>query len=135
MYIIKYNVFHHRVSETTKRRKIRLASTIHPQRDMSQQQNASASNREGRIELALSAYRAGQFKRLWRAAAAFNVPSLTLVNRYNGIAYLPDRRNGCHKLTLTEEQTIVRYILNLNSRGFPPQLYEVGDIADKLLTT
>jgi ABC-type sugar transport system ATPase subunit len=37
------------------------------------------------------------------------------------------------KLTRTEEQTIVRYILDLDSRGFAPQLYEVADIADKLL--
>ena len=29
---------------------------------------------------------------------------------------------------------IIQYILNLNSRGFPPQLYKVADMADKLLT-
>jgi hypothetical protein len=34
---------------------------------------------------------------------------------------------------VTEEQTIVRYILDLNSRGFAPQLCEVADTADKLL--
>ena len=101
---------------------------------MSQQQNAPASNREGRIKLALSAYHAGQFKSLRRAAAAFNIPSSTLIDQYNGIAYLPDRRNGRHKLTSTEEQTIVQYILNLDSRGFPPRLCEVADMADKLLT-
>jgi len=30
---------------------------------------------------------------------------------------------------------IVQYILDLDSRGFAPQLCEVADIADKLLTT
>jgi hypothetical protein len=34
---------------------------------------------------------------------------------------------------VTEEQTIVRYILNLDSRGFAPRLCEVADIADKVL--
>ena len=57
-----------------------------------------------------------------------------LTDRYNGITYLLDRHNGRYKLTMTEEQTIVQYILNLNSRGFPPWLCEVADIADKLLT-
>ena len=28
---------------------------------------------------------------------------------------------------------IVQYILNFNSRGFPPQLYKIVDIANKLL--
>jgi hypothetical protein len=101
---------------------------------MSQHNYALASNQEGRIELALSAYRTGQFQSFRRAAAAFNVPSLTLLNRYSGIAYLPDRRNGRQKLTATEEQTIVRYILDLDSRGFPPRLCKVADIADKLLS-
>jgi len=36
-------------------------------------------------------------------------------------------------LTATEEQTIVQYILNLDSRGFAPRLCEVADMADKLL--
>jgi hypothetical protein len=34
---------------------------------------------------------------------------------------------------VTEEQTIVQYILDLDSQGFVPQLCEVADIADKLL--
>jgi hypothetical protein len=37
------------------------------------------------------------------------------------------------KLTRTEEQTIVQYILDLNSRGFAPRLCEVSDMADKVL--
>jgi hypothetical protein len=43
------------------------------------------------------------------------------------------RRNNRQKLTTTEEQTIIRYILDLDLRGFAPRLYKVADIADKLL--
>jgi hypothetical protein len=41
---------------------------------MSQQHNAIAIQEGGRLDLALSAYRTGQFESLRRAAAAFNVP-------------------------------------------------------------
>jgi hypothetical protein len=42
--------------------------------------------------------------------------------------------NG-YKLTLSEEHTIIQYILDLDTRGFALRLSEVADIADKLLTT
>jgi hypothetical protein len=100
---------------------------------MSQQQNAQLSSKEGRIQLARSAYTIHQFRSLRRTAEAFNVPHSTLTNRYNGITYILERRNGRQKLTTTEEQTIVQYILDLDSRGFAPRLCEVEDIPDKLL--
>jgi hypothetical protein len=100
---------------------------------MPQQQNAQLSNREGRIQLALSAYNQRQFQSRRLAAEAFRVPLATLARRYNGIPHRLDTRNARHKLTATEEQTIVQYILDLDSRGFAPRLCEVADIADKLL--
>lgn len=100
---------------------------------MPQQQDTQPSNREGRIQLALSAYNAHQFKSLRRAADAFNVPSATLTRRYRGIPFRLESPANSHKLTTTEEQTIVQYILDLDSRGFAPRLCEVADMADKLL--
>jgi hypothetical protein len=100
---------------------------------MSQQQNVQLSNREGRIQLALSAYNTHQFRSLRCAAEAFKVPPSTLTTRYNGITNILERRNGRQKLTTTEEQTIVQYILDLDSRGFAPRLCEVADMADKVL--
>ena len=100
---------------------------------MSQQQDVQSSNQEGRITFALSAYHEHQFRSLRRAAEAFKVPYSTLTRRHNGITHPSEIRNAQHKLTATEEQTIVQYILNLDSRGFAPLLCEVADIADKLL--
>ena len=97
----------------------------HPQIDKAQQ--------EGRIELALQAYNKGQFRSLRRAADAFNVHYRTLTRRYNGTLSRADTRSSSQKLTTTEEETIVRYILDLDSRGFAPRLCEVADMADKLL--
>jgi hypothetical protein len=56
-----------------------------------------------------------------------------LSRQYNGITQRRKTRNAQHKLTATEEQTIVRYILNLDLQGFAPRLCEVADMADKLL--
>jgi hypothetical protein len=100
---------------------------------MSQQQNAQSLNQEGRIQLALSAYISFQFPSLRRAAEAYSVPHSTLTRRYHGITHPSETRNPQLKLTLTEEQTIIQYILNLNTRGFAPQHCEVADMADKVL--
>ena len=100
---------------------------------MPRQQDAQLSEQEGRIDCALSAFQSHEFKSLRSAAQAFNVPRTTLTYRHRGRLYIDNRRNAQHKLTRTKEQTIVRYILNLNSRGFAPQLCEVADMADKLL--
>ena len=100
---------------------------------MSQQYSAIAIQEEGRLNLALQAYTSGQFKSLRRAAAAFNVKHQRLSDRLHGITSRSQTRPNCQKLTTTEEQTIIRYILNLDSRGFAPRLCEVADMADKLL--
>jgi hypothetical protein len=100
---------------------------------MPQRQDAQLAEQEGRITLALSAFQSNEFKSLRSAAQAFNVPRRTLSYRHGGRRSIDDRRNARHKLTRTEEQTIVRYILDLDSRGFAPRLCEVADMADKLL--
>jgi hypothetical protein len=100
---------------------------------MSQQYQDFLTQREGRITLAIKAYTLGQFKSVRRAATAYNVPFQRLSDRLKKITFRPQAPPNCRKLTTTEEQTIVRYILNLNARGFAPRLCEVSDIANKLL--
>jgi hypothetical protein len=70
---------------------------------------------------------------LRRAAAAFNVTHQRLSDRLHGISSRAQTQPNCQKLTATEEQTIIQYILDLDSRGFAPRLCEVADIANKLL--
>ena len=79
-----------------------------------------SQDQEDRIQLALSAYNRREFKTYRKAAAAYNVNHRTLTNRAKGIIFQPETRSGQCKLTETEEQTIVRYILDLDSRGFAP---------------
>jgi len=45
---------------------------------------------------------------------------MTLVNRMKGHIAKPKERNARHNLTLSKEDTLVQYILNLDTQGFPP---------------
>ncbi|KAH5617394.1 hypothetical protein HBI81_261120 [Parastagonospora nodorum] len=100
---------------------------------MPQPPNALSLQNEGRIQLAINAIQSEQFRSHRAAAAAFNVDRRTLDRRIKGLTSRAETTPNCQKLTATEEQTIVRYILNLDSRGFAPRLCEVADMADKLL--
>jgi hypothetical protein len=100
---------------------------------MPQPYNALLLKHEGRLQLALQALRDGQFRSQRAAACAFNVKYQNLSNRARGVPFILKRVPNGRKLTLTEEQTIVQYILDLDARGFAPRLCKVADIADKLL--
>ena len=89
---------------------------------------------EANLLLAIAALNRGQIKSVAQAAATFKVPRTTLRARRAGIAMRRDCQPSLKKLTKLEEEVIVRYILDLDSRGFAPSYAAVRDMADKLLT-
>ena len=93
---------------------------------------AYSSNQEGRILLAIQAIKLYQFRSVRAAAIAYDVPPQTLRDRIKGTAPRCDTPSNTQRLTFQEEEAIVRYILNLDSRGFPPQLAAVQEMADLL---
>ena len=101
---------------------------------MYQQPNALSSSNEARINLAISAIKQDQLPSVWCAAAMYNVPLTTLVDRRAGKPLWYDCEPNQKKLTKLEEEVIVKHILDLNSRGFLPTLAAVWEMADKLLT-
>jgi hypothetical protein len=100
---------------------------------MSQPHNELLLQHERRLQLALQAYNSGQFRSHRATARAYNVKQQVLSQRAKGIPFRIETSPNCLKFTGTEEQTIVRYILDLHSRGSAPRLCEVADMADKLL--
>ena len=68
-----YNVFHHRAGHITECATFSWHHELHVRKIMPQQQNAILTQQEGRLTLAVQAYRTGQFKSIRRAAAAYNV--------------------------------------------------------------
>jgi hypothetical protein len=91
------------------------------------------SSNEADIQLAISSINARQIQGNRPAAAVYNVAETTLRRRR---ARKPAQRNcqpNSKKLTKLEEEVIVRYILDLDQRGFAPTYAAVRNIANKLL--
>ena len=101
---------------------------------MPQRNQAKASNQEGRILLAIQAVKEGKAKSVRDAVALYDVAETTLRERYYGIPSRQDSIPNSRKLTSQEELAIVRYILELDSRGFSPRPQDVREMADLLLS-
>jgi hypothetical protein len=91
-----------------------------------------SAHKEGQLILAKIAFERGQFKSIRAAAEAFGVVDTTLGRRRKGILSRRVWRPKSMNLTELEEDVIVKNILNLDSRGFPPKLCYVRDMANSL---
>jgi predicted HTH domain antitoxin len=76
--------------------------------------------KEGRIQLAISAINKGEISSIREAANIFSVPRSTLSDRLQGRTARVDRRANSHKLPKNEEETLIKWILDLDKRGLPP---------------
>jgi hypothetical protein len=93
----------------------------------------SQSSNEARILLALQALQNDQNLSLRRASGIYKVPFETLRRRQNGIQSRRDSGPNSRRLSDLEEQTIVQFILDLDSRGFPSRIRFVEEMANSLL--
>ena len=97
-----------------------------------QSTNQSVSN-EADVQLAILAINSHQIIANRRAADVYNVPESTLRDRRAGKAARRDCQPNSKKLTQLEEEVIVKYILDLDLRGFAPTYAAVRDMANRLL--
>jgi helix-turn-helix, Psq domain len=75
---------------------------------------------EAQINLAMEAVRSSSKMSIRRAAILYEVPRSTLTYRLASRNPRNETKANCHKLTEVEEEVIVRYILDLDTRGFAP---------------
>ena len=92
----------------------------------------SVQTQEARIILAIEAIRTSKKLSRRKAAEIYEVPESTLRDRMNGRATLPERRPANTNLNELEEQIIVNYILDRDSRGFSLRQADVEDMANWL---
>ncbi|MGB9153500.1 MAG: hypothetical protein WCD70_10485 [Alphaproteobacteria bacterium] len=83
--------------------------------------------------MAIEAIKINPERSIRAIAKIYNIPRATLIYRMNGRRARQDTRTNSMKLTELEENAVFRYILDLDSRGFPPWLADVGDMANILL--
>ena len=92
----------------------------------------NSQSQEARILLAIQAIRTNQEMSIRCTAKTYDVPQTTLRDRMKDCVSKVEERNARHNLTPTEEEILVRYILDLDSRGFPSRINDVRDMADLL---
>jgi hypothetical protein len=93
----------------------------------------SQYNTEAKTLLALQALQNDPELSLRHAASIYEVSEPRLRRRKNGIQSRRDWIPKSRRLTNLEENIIVQFILDLDSRGFPPRLRGVEEMANRLL--
>lgn len=92
---------------------------------MPRQQRPKSTSREGRISLAIASYRNNPTESIRALAKAFNIPQSTLHTRIHSTQPRSETASVNRKLSAVEEQSLVQWILDLDRRGFPPQVIDV----------
>ena len=87
----------------------------------------------GRLELAIQAVQKSQITSVRKAALSYDVPRSTLQDRLNGIKQRESANRTKRKLTETEEETLLQWILTMDKRGAPLRPTTVRNMADLLL--
>ncbi|EED15091.1 pogo transposable element, putative [Talaromyces stipitatus ATCC 10500] len=93
----------------------------------------SAQN-EGKIELAISDLKNGRIRSIREAARIYTIPRTTLQDRLHGVPFQHAIRASNHKLAQFEEESLVKWVLDLTRRGLPPRHFLVRDMANYFLS-
>ena len=93
----------------------------------------AAIRQEGRLELAIQAYQQGRVSSHRIAAKTYDVPRNLLQRRLTGIQPRVGSIAKNRLLTVTEEETLVQWILSMDRRGMPPRVRIVREMADLLV--
>ena len=88
---------------------------------------------ETRIQLAIQAIQQGQVRSGCSAAKIYNIPKRTLQRRMANIPSRNEARVNSMNLTKEEEDVLVKYIIDLDDRGFAPRTQGVEDMANEIL--
>lgn len=90
----------------------------------------SATSKEAQLILTLAALQNDSNLSVSAAAKIYNVDRSTLRHRRAGGPARCETVPNSRKLTESEEEAIVQYIIDLDARAFPPRLRGVKNVAN-----
>jgi hypothetical protein len=99
---------------------------------MSQPKRVQTSSKEGNLLLAISAFQSGQCASVNAAAKLYDVVPKSLYRRINGGTSREDYTPTNKRLSLVEEEVIVKNILKLDAQGLSPTIALVKEMADSI---
>jgi hypothetical protein len=99
------------------------------------QSSRNLVEQEGRILLAIQAIKKQEITSIREASRYFEVPFSSLRNRLNGLTNRSETRANSHKLTEIEEETLLKWILSMDSRGSAPRPSTLREMANMLLAS
>ncbi|KAL3712109.1 hypothetical protein TMatcc_000805 [Talaromyces marneffei ATCC 18224] len=88
----------------------------------------------GKIELTISDLKNGRIRSIREAARIYTIPRTPLQDRLNGVPYQHAIRANNHKLTQFEEESLIKWVLDLTKRGLPPRHSLVREMVNYLLS-
>jgi hypothetical protein len=106
--------------------------TYHLQHTMPPPKRVHISPNEGSILLALSAFTSGQCASISAAAKIYNVSKTTLIRRLHGGTTREQFTPPNRRMTVIEEEVLVRDILKLDAQGLSPTLSLIREMADAI---
>jgi hypothetical protein len=124
---------YHRADHITERITFPHPITIKLQHAFSQLFNIEIQTQETQIILAIKVIRSSKKLSKHYIAKIYKILYATFSYRITSRTYRPESKTNYYKLTNLEEDTIVRYILDLDSRGFASCLASIKDITNLLL--
>jgi hypothetical protein len=75
-------------------------------------------SKEARMQMAITAWKQQKVKSKLKAAQIFGVSESSLRKRLSGVKPRSETRANGHKLTATEEESLVKRLLDADKRGF-----------------
>ncbi|OQD93547.1 hypothetical protein PENVUL_c008G03920, partial [Penicillium vulpinum] len=97
------------------------------------QSSTNLIEQEGRLLLAIQAFKNQEISSICEVARRFSVPETTLRRRLKGVQSRVICRANSSKLTEIEEESLQKWILSMDSRGAAPRPSMVREMADLLL--
>src|SRR6266699_403814 len=88
---------------------------------------------EHQLQLTLQTFERDPQLSIHKTIRFYKILHSTLFHRINGRSIYADIIPNLQKLTVLKEEMIVREVLDLNSRGFPPRMYDIEDMVNRLL--